>query len=208
MSASQNTVSGVVSRVPSLKREGQRDKQYTPRDMGRDNGGTGNLKNLAFAALTRLGKRDSERDRNGTAPETAENSGTKSGTSRFSTDFQRGLTSGSRRGAVDADLGLDVTLDRADERGIILWLSENPPERADTDNCAACGAPLGGAGLPLAVRARGKKPQDARGNVWVCDTAGQCVEAYYSQRVAEAERALDRLTGDDRAAGTSEGEGR
>ena len=195
MSASQNTVSGVVSRVPSLKREGQRDKHYTPRDMGRDNGGTGNMKNLAFAAFSRLGKRDSERDRNGTAPETAENSGTKGGTSRFSADFQGGLTSGSRRGAVDADLDLDVALDRADERAVTLWLSANPPEHADPDHCAACGAPLGGAGLPLAVRARAEKPRDARGNVWVCDRAGRCVEPYYRQRVAEAEAALIALYG-------------
>ncbi len=190
MSASQNTVSGVVSRVPSLKREGQRDKQYTPRDKGRDNGGTDGIKNLAFAALSRLGKRDSERDRNGTTPETAENSGTKGGTSRFSADFQGGLTSGSRLGAVDADLDLDIALDRADERAITLWLSENPPEHADPDHCAACGSALKGGGLPLAVRARGAKPRGSRGNVWVCDTAGRCVEAYYRQRIAKAEAAL------------------
>ncbi len=85
----------------------------------------------------------------------------------------------------------------ADPHAVARWLTENPPERADPDHCAACGAPLGGAGLPLAVRARAEKPRDARGNVWVCDRAGRCVEAYYRQRVAEAERALDLLVKDD-----------
>ena len=78
----------------------------------------------------------------------------------------------------------------AREHAIARWLSENPPEHVDPESCAACGAPLTGRGLPLAVRARGARRGDWRGHVWVCDSAGRCIAAYYQARRAEAEAAL------------------
>ena len=76
-----------------------------------------------------------------------------------------------------------------DQHAVARWLVNHPPEHVDPEHCAACGSLLMGGGLPLAVRARGAKPDDWRGHVWVCDR-GQCVDDYYKRRRAEAEAAL------------------